>query len=79
MERIKRRNFDKSFYNIKNKCDILDLIDNNIKLTLRINDDEYNHLCDVLTDDEIKIFTALNKISFNDKRNLITILKNKLT
>jgi hypothetical protein len=52
---------------------MFDLFDNNIKSTYRINDDEYDHLCEVMSDDEMDIFVT-DKQTYADKRKMIELL-----
>lgn len=74
MGRIERK--DKMTYgNIgyKQSGGVFDLFDNQIKTAYRINDAEYDHLCEVMTDDESEIFITENP-TFAQKRQMIQLL-----
>ncbi len=73
MSRIDRKHWLNKDMGIKHKGGMLDLFDNHIKVVYRINDDEYDHLCEVMTDEETHLFVTENP-TFADKRKMIELL-----
>jgi hypothetical protein len=73
MSRINRVNWLSKDMGIKSKGGVLDLIDNQIKVIYRINDDEFDYLCEVMSDDELDIFVT-DKPTIADKRKMIELL-----
>jgi hypothetical protein len=73
MSRIDRRNWLESDIGYKSSGGIFDLFDNGIKSIYRINDDEFDHLCGVMTDDELNLFVNENP-TFAEKRKMIELL-----
>tara|TARA_R110002124_G_scaffold176991_1_gene344985 strand:+ start:577 stop:825 length:249 start_codon:yes stop_codon:yes gene_type:complete len=55
---------------IKDSGSILDLIDDSIKSTWFINDDEYDFICENATTEEIDLFIGLNPTYSNMKKAL---------
>lgn len=53
---------------------IPDLLDNHMKAVLRINDDEYDFICEKASDDEIEILCVQENITFQEKRKIIIVL-----
>lgn len=76
--RIKRRNRNYEELKIKNSGGIFDLVDNTMKETYRITDDEYDYLCEKLSDDEMYLF-SLENLSFTQKKEILLILTKHLT
>jgi hypothetical protein len=76
--RIKRRNRNYKDLKIKNSGGIFDLVDNAMKEVYRITDDEYNYLCEKLSDDEMNLL-SLEKLSFTQKKEILVILTKHLT
>ena len=58
---------------IKGSGGLLDAFDNSIKQVLRINDSEYDFICEKATDDELNLIIA-EELTFSDKRKLIITL-----
>jgi hypothetical protein len=56
----------------KKGINILDLFDDHIKSSFNLSDDEYNHLCDVMTDEEVEIMMN-DKPTFSERRKMISI------
>ena len=73
MSRINRKNWLNKDIGYKSSGGMFDLIDNQIKSIYRINDDEYDHLCEVMSDDEMDIFVT-DKPTYADKRKMIELL-----
>ena len=73
MSRIDRRNWLNKDMGIKSKGGILDLFDNQIKVVYRINDDEYDHLCEAMSDEESQLFVT-ERPTFGEKRKMIELL-----
>ena len=76
--RIKRRNRNYEELKIKNSGGIFDLVDNTMKETYRITDNEYDYLCEKLSDDEMTLF-SLENLSFTQKKEILLILTKHLT
>ena len=76
--RIKRRNRNYEELKIKNSGGIFDLVDNTMKETYRITDNEYDYLCEKLSDDEMNLF-SLENLSFTQKKEILIILTKHLT
>ncbi len=53
------------------KNDLFDIIDDSIKHIWRINDDEYDYLCEVLTDDELNLFCLVDEVSISKLKFII--------
>jgi len=73
MSRINRRHWLNKDMGIKSSGGMYDIFDNQIKTVYRINDDEYDHLCEVMTDEETDIFVT-EIPTFADKRKMIELL-----
>lgn len=73
MSRIDRKNWLNKDIGYKSSGGILDLFDNQIKAVYRINDDEFDYLCGVMTDEETDIFVNQNP-TFAEKRKMIELL-----
>lgn len=73
MSRINRRNWLNEDIGYKLSGGMLDLFDNHIKSVYRINDDEYDHMCEVMSDDETQLFVTENP-TFAQKRAIIELL-----
>lgn len=73
MSRIDRKNWLNKDIGIKNKGGMIDLFDNMIKTAYRITDEEYDHLCEIMNEDEMDIFVN-EKPTFADKRKMIELL-----
>lgn len=52
---------------------LFDALDNEIKQIFRIDDEQFDYLCEKATDDELALITE-EKLTFTQKRELITIL-----
>jgi hypothetical protein len=73
MSRINRKHWLNKDMGIKSSGGMYDIFDNQIKTVYRINDDEYDHLCEVMTDEETDIFVT-EIPTFADKRKMIELL-----
>ena len=73
MSRISRKDWTCKDMGLKSKGGLLDLFDNQIKNIYRINDTEFDYLCEVLSDYENDIFLNDNR-TFTDKRKIIELL-----
>lgn len=73
MSRLDRRKRELSELGIKSSGGMLDLFDNAVKETYRLNDDEYDFIAERITDNEADIFLNM-KLSFKDKRKVLKIL-----
>ena len=56
---------------------MLDLFDNAIKEIYRITDDEYDYLCENLTDGEMSL-KKKKKLTFGEKKQCLSIVENHL-
>jgi len=73
MGRINRKNWTGQDMGILNKGGFTDLFDNAIKSVYRINDDEYDNICDLASDDEFDILLEEKK-NYKQKKQVILIL-----
>lgn len=73
MSRIDRRDWLNKDIGYKSSGGLFDLFDNQIKTIYRINDDEYDHLCEVMSNDESQLFVTENP-TFTEKRKMIELL-----
>lgn len=76
--RAKRRNRTCEDLGIKNEGGMLDLVDNAVKESFRINDDEYDFLAKNITKKESEIILSQN-LSFTQKRECLLIVEKHLT
>jgi hypothetical protein len=77
-KRIDRKNITYKEIGYKSSGGMFDLVDNAIKETLRINDDQYNYLCEVCEDNQLDLLVRQD-LSFREKKDLLVLLENKLT
>jgi hypothetical protein len=77
MSRLARKNRTNEDLGIMGHGGMLDLFDNQLKLCFRINDAEYNYLCDVMSDDEIGIMVD-EATTFKQKRLMLTVIEGYL-
>lgn len=75
--RIERRNLTYEDIGYKHSGGIFDLFDNSVKENLRINDKEYDYICEKATDDELKLVSK-EKLSYKEKRELLNTLNKYL-
>jgi hypothetical protein len=73
MGRIDRKGWLNKDMGIKSKGGMFDMFDNHIKVVYRINDEEFDYLCEVMSDDETDIFVN-ERPTFSDKRKMIELL-----
>jgi hypothetical protein len=74
MTRLERSNWTEEMIGIKNSGEISSLFDNYFKTNMRITDKEYDHICEIATDEEMDVL-AQEKLSFSEKRRLMVFLK----
>jgi hypothetical protein len=74
MTRLSRKN---QKLDLVNKGGMLDLFDNAVKEIYRINDEQYDYLIEVLSEEEEKLFVKEN-MTFSDKKQILTILQKYL-
>lgn len=77
MSRLSRRFWTEEQLNIKSSGGLFDLFDNYIKHALRITDDEYDHILEIASDEEMTILTT-EKLSLSQKRELIHFLNKNI-
>jgi hypothetical protein len=53
---------------------IAGLVDYTVMEAFRITDEEYDYLCENMSDSEMDLFIRAGNLSFSDKRILITML-----
>lgn len=75
MSRLKRKN--RKDIEFKNAGGLLDLFDNQIKATFRIDDKEFDYLAEVMSDEEISLFINENP-TFTEKRQLLIMIEKYL-
>lgn len=78
MSRLSRKNRTCEDLGIKSSGGMLDLFDNAIKETFRINDDEFDYIAERLSEDEMDIVFKEDQ-SFNEKRQCILIVEKYIT
>jgi hypothetical protein len=74
MTRLERSNWTEAMIGIKNSGGISELFDNYFKTNMRITDKEYDHICEIATDEEMEVL-AQERLSFSEKRRLLVFLK----
>lgn len=74
MTRLERRNWTQDQIGIKSQGGLFDFFDNAIKEIYRITDDEYDHLCSVMTDEETQLLVTEN-MTYAQKKQILTLLK----
>ena len=74
MTRLQRSNWTEEMIGIKNSGEITSLFDNYFKTNMRITDKEYDHICEIATDEEMEVL-AQERLSFSEKRRLMVFLK----
>lgn len=77
ISRCKRKSRDFVELKIKSSGGMFDLFDNVMKENFRINDDEYDYLCENMNDDEMDIITK-EYLSYKDKRECLRIIEKYL-
>jgi len=75
MSRLSRKNRDD--INIKSSGGLLDLIDNGLKEIWRINDAELDYLCEVSSDEELKLLID-DGMSISGVKKVLTYIDEKL-
>jgi hypothetical protein len=74
MTRLERSSWTEEMIGIKNSGGISALFDNYFKTNMRITDKEYDHICEIATDEEMEVL-AQERLSFSEKRRLMVFLK----
>lgn len=74
MTRLERRNWTEDQISIKSSGGMLDLFDNAIKEIYRITDEEYDHLCSVMSDEETSLLVTEN-MTYGQKKQILILLK----
>lgn len=74
MSRIERRKWEQEPSKQKG---LFGMFDDVIMEAYRLNNDEFDHLCENMTDEELDLFTT-EKPSFSEKRQMITLLNKYL-
>lgn len=77
MKRLSRKNITDIDLGILTSGGMFDLVDNAIKESLRITDNEYDFIVEKTTDEELNLLIKENK-TFSDKRKLSIILNKYL-
>ncbi len=72
MSRLSRKNKTEDELGIKSSGGMFDLFDNQVKLTHRLTDKEYDKLAGDMTDEEMDIFLK-DQLTFGEKRKLLQI------
>jgi len=75
--RIERRKWTNGQIGLKSSGGITDLFDNAIKGNLRINDEEYDFICENMTDEEMDLICK-EELSISEKRKLLITLEKYL-
>lgn len=71
ISRIQRRN--RNDLNLISKGGVFDLFDNTVKQTFRINDLEYDYICEHISDEELDLLVKDN-LTLAEKRELLLTL-----
>ena len=69
MTRFERKNRTDIKYHLRGP--VFDAVDNFIKGYWRINDEEYDYLCDELNDVELMLFSLLGELSISELKLII--------
>lgn len=77
MSRLSRKNRTNRECDIKSSGWITDLLDNVVKETWRINDQEYDFILERMTDSEMDLFLKENP-TFAEKRKMIILVERLL-
>ena len=77
MERLKRKNRTSKDLGLSSKGGLSDLVDNAIKSTYRINDEEYDFICQNATEEDLD-FLLNEKPNMSEKKMAIKILNKHL-
>ena len=77
MSRLERKNRTFGDIGYKHEGGMFDLFDNSIKTAYRINDEEYDYICEKATDAELELVITETP-TFKQKRQIISILNNYL-
>lgn len=75
MTRLQRKS--RTDINFKNKGGLLDAFDDAFKSIWRINDEEYDYICEMVTDEELSLLVN-EKITFSDARKAILLVNNMI-
>ncbi len=81
MLRLLRRNRTNIDLGILNSGNFMDFYDNAVKLAFRLNDEEYDYLCESLSNEDLKYLILREKqegYTFAEKRKLLQILSENL-
>ena len=73
MYRIERRNWTEEEIGYVSNGGMFDLFDNSIKEIYRINDDEYDYICEHASDEELDLMVKQDH-TFTEKKELINII-----
>lgn len=75
--RLSRKNRTNEELGILSQGGLLDLFDNESKFWFRLNDKEFDFLCEETSDDEVMLLFGHpeEKMSFSEKRAMLTRLK----
>ena len=76
--RLDRKNRNYADIGTLSKGGIFDLFDNIIKEAFRINDIEYDYICEHASDEELDLISK-EVLTFSEKRQCVTILSKYLT
>ena len=74
MYRLLRRNYTDHDCGILYKGGILDAVDNAFKATYRINDKEYDYICDNANDDELEILVLDENSKYSEIKQALRIV-----
>jgi hypothetical protein len=77
ISRLARKNRTDEELGILSSGGLFDLFDNEIKLSYRLNDDEFDYLAENMSDEDMGLFTNDNKI-YDQKRKVIKLLEKYL-
>lgn len=74
--RLNRKN--RQDIDLKGSGGIFDVLDDHIKTVYRINDNEYDYLCEVMTDEELDLFVR-EPATFGERKQLLLTVEKHLS
>lgn len=74
MSRLNRKNKTYKELGITEEQGVFDFVDNEVKILLRINDNEYDYICEHASDEELALL-VLVQATFSQKRKLLITLE----
>ena len=73
--RLSRKN--REDLDLKGSGGLFDIFDDHVKMVFRINDEEYDYLCEVMTDEELDLFVR-EPTTFSERKLLLITVEGYL-